>query len=115
MNLFKTCTSCNVSKGLNDFHKLQKGFLGRNSVCKLCRKNKRLLKKNNFINQSELYLCTTCNKRKNYKYFYKNKSSSTGLQSYCKKCQTKKISESKSKLINFSKIILKKFKKKKKI
>jgi len=115
MSLFKTCTYCNTSKKIEHFHKLKKGLLGRNSVCKDCRKHKRIIKNNECLESKvKLYLCNICNKRKNYKFFYKNKSSTNGLQSYCKKCQKIKIAESKSKLINFSKIILKKFKKKKK-
>jgi len=114
--LYKTCKKCNETKELEKYHILKKGFLGRNSICKICRKKQR--KQSSTIQKTidikKLYLCNKCNKRKNSKNFYRNSSSKNGLQSYCKICQKKIISQSKSKLENFAKIILNKYIKKKK-
>lgn len=111
-DLVKTCKFCNQTKNINMYHIQKTGFLGRNSVCKDCRKIKR---KKIICNQKVgLIMCNKCGLRKDQSDFYKNNSSKNGLQSYCKKCQKENISESKSKLGNFCKTVLKKFKKKNK-
>jgi hypothetical protein len=108
--MYKACTYCNKSKSLDDFHILKTGFLGRNSICKLCRKEKRKNIQSNSILTH--YTCNSCKIKKSVEDFYKKKNSVLGIQSYCKICQKEVISKSKSKIDIFSKIILKKYKKK---
>ena len=108
--MYKTCTKCDKHKSLDDYHKLEKGSLGRHSVCKKCRS---LLRKTKQITVSiSEKKCLNCNKILEVKQFYKNKNSNDGLQSYCKSCHKFKISESNSKLDRFSQIILNKYIKK---
>ena len=111
--LVKKCKSCDQSKELSKYHLQRSGFLGRNSVCKECRKKKSKNRKITANNES-LVLCNKCNLRKTANKFYKNSCSNNGLQSYCKICQKENIAESRSKLNNFVKIVLKKFKNKNK-
>ena len=111
--MYKVCSKCNKHKDLNNFHKLQKGLFGRHSICKICRKALRIIKKEAHKKKIDIYLiCSCCNSKKNCSKFYVNRSSNYGYQSYCKECHKQKISESMSKLGNYVKIILKKFKKK---
>jgi hypothetical protein len=108
--MFKACNYCNKSKSLDDFHVLKTGFLGRNSICKECRKEKRKKIKSSSILTH--YKCNSCKELKSINDFYKKKNSLLGIQSYCKICQKQVIANSKSKIDNFSKIILKKYIKK---
>jgi hypothetical protein len=108
--MYKTCSKCDKHLSIDLYHKLKKGFLGRHSVCKICRSNLRK-KKNISVSISEKF-CSYCKEEQNYIHFYKNKNSNDGLQSYCKKCHKNKISQSNSKFEKFSKIILTKYKKK---
>ena len=108
--LIKVCKNCEKSKDLNNFHRQKKGFLGRNSVCKDCRKKRKI----KYVSTKDLVLCNMCNIKKKTEDFYKNSSSKNGLQSYCKTCQKKNISKSGSKIENFCKLVLKKFKRKNK-
>ena len=113
--MYKVCSQCKKHKELNDFHKLQKGLYGRHSMCKMCRKNTRILRSQKKVIKTNIYLvCSDCNIQKHCSDFYINRSSNCGYQSYCKTCQTLKISKSMSKLENYAKIILKKFIKKNK-
>jgi hypothetical protein len=113
--MYKVCSQCKKHKELDDFHKLQKGLYGRHSMCKLCRKNARILQSRQKVIKTNIYLvCSDCNIQKHCSDFYINRSSNCGYQSYCKTCQTLKISKSMSKLENYAKIILKKFIKKNK-
>jgi hypothetical protein len=113
--MYKVCSQCKKHKELDDFHKLQKGLYGRHSMCKLCRKNARILQSQQKVIKTNIYLvCSDCNIQKHCSDFYINRSSNCGYQSYCKICQTLKISKSMSKLENYAKIILKKFIKKNK-
>ena len=43
--MYKTCSQCKKHQVLEDFHKLKKGLFGRHSICKICRKNSRIVKK----------------------------------------------------------------------
>ncbi|VVU95773.1 hypothetical protein CPAV1605_1529 [seawater metagenome] len=110
--MYKACTYCNKSKSLDEFHILKTGFLGRNSVCKDCRKEKRKTIEANY--QLDYYICNICKKQKDLTQFYKKKNSKLGIQSYCKICQKKQIAKSKSKIENFAKLLLKKVKRKNK-
>ena len=113
--MYKVCSQCKKHKKLDNFHKLQKGLFGRHSICKICRKNARILQSQKKVIKTNIYLvCSQCNKQKHCLNFYINRSSNCGYQSYCKKCQIIKISDSMSKLENYAKIILKKFIKKNK-
>jgi hypothetical protein len=113
--MYKVCSKCKKHKELDDFHKLQKGLYGRHSMCKICRKNARILQSQQKVIKTNIYLvCSDCNIQKHCSDFYINRSSNCGYQSYCKICQTLKISKSMSKLENYAKIILKKFIKKNK-
>ena len=83
--MFKACKNCNKSKSLDDFHILKTGFLGRNSVCKICRKEKRKkIKSTSLLTE---YKCNSCKITKSINDFYKKKNSILGIQSYCKICQ----------------------------
>tara|TARA_B100000586_G_scaffold249021_1_gene206747 strand:+ start:1403 stop:2026 length:624 start_codon:yes stop_codon:yes gene_type:complete len=111
--MYKTCSQCKKHQVLEDFHKLKKGLFGRHSICKICRKNSRIVKKNSFIMKKDIYLvCSKCNEKKPCSDFYINRSSNLGYQSCCKNCQKIVIAKSMSKIENYSKIILKKFIKK---
>lgn len=35
----KICTKCEIEKPINDFHRNEKGCLGRYSICKICKNN----------------------------------------------------------------------------
>ncbi len=106
--MYKYCSNCKNFTSLNDFHKLKNGKFGKNSVCKLCRKN--ISKDKNYtFDILKNYNCPNCNTIKNAKDFYKNKKNLNGLQSICKTCQKLRIANSMSKLKNYSKVILKKF------
>tara|TARA_A100001015_G_scaffold304030_1_gene394607 strand:- start:1310 stop:1927 length:618 start_codon:yes stop_codon:yes gene_type:complete len=108
--MYKTCRNCNQFKSIDCFHILKKGYLGRNSVCKECRKIQRKQIKSNC--NLEYYKCNICQEQKRLSEFYKKNNSKLGIQSYCKNCQKKQIAKSKSKIHNFCKIILNKVKKK---
>ena len=112
--MYKTCSLCTKYLSVDSFHKLRKGFLGRHSICKVCRKNNRILKKKikTDIRTDINIKCNKCHEIKNCINYYINRSTSTGYQSYCKTCQKIIISNSMSKMENYAKIILKKLKKK---
>lgn len=104
----KICNNCRKRLTLDNFHKKPGGKFGYNSICKICRKNKRLEgPKRKKI--PELVRCANCKELKTINKFYRKSSSVSGYQSYCKKCQRSKIKISKSKIENYSKIVLKKF------
>lgn len=110
--MFKNCSQCKTHLSLKSFHRLKKGYLGRHSICKSCRKHNRSLNKVRNIDKEQYLKCLNCGINKSCQEFYINRSVSSGYQTYCKECQKHKIANSMSKLHIYSKTILKKMQKK---
>ena len=99
--MFKNCSKCKSHKKLKYFHNSKKGYLGKYSICKECRKiNYKINKTKIILNYSKKIKCNKCNIIKDTSNFYRNNNSKTGLQSYCKICQKDTIAKSMSKLEN---------------
>jgi hypothetical protein len=139
-HLYKTCTSCNIAKSIDEFHRQKYGKFGRNSQCKCCvltrinhKKNNRLrsnifvedinnrsvedINKNSHqINNNEIRItnkeCDKCNKVKNEDEFYENPANSTGYMSTCRECYITRDQHDEMTLELYCKRILQQFRRK---
>ena len=97
---YKTCSLCNKTKHLDDFHKNPNASDGRHSRCADCvnrlaaeRRDKSLIakarKEKSSLAQQGKKQCSKCKKIKSLDEFYSKKGSSDGLKSECKECSLK--------------------------
>jgi hypothetical protein len=87
----KTCSGCNESKDISNFHKKSSNTTGYDSKCKECKINtqKSLLEK----------YCSKCDSTKLTSEFFKNSAQSDGYCSSCKKCSKKYCKTHEDKII----------------
>ena len=103
--MYKICRKCHKHLEAANFTKDKKGSLGKNNICKDCRKDINI----DLSLEITHLKCVECKEMLSCDRFYKCRRNSTGLQSVCKVCQKKRIINSLSKIENYLGLLLRKF------
>jgi hypothetical protein len=106
--LYKTCTSCNHHKLVNEYHKHKNGKFGRASICKLC-----IIMRKYPTNHNEIPIihetnrvCTKCRCTKEFNEFYQN-NTREGYMKICKNCYIHRNQAKELTLSNYFYLLLK--------
>ena len=83
----KTCNSCKLEKDFGEFHKNSKGSDGLQGMCKSCRKEYEIKRKDKTpILAARSKICPCCRIMKAPDEYYKNSYTRDRLTTACKKC-----------------------------
>jgi hypothetical protein len=90
MNKTKTCTKCNITKNIDDFHNAKKNNDGKSYWCKICvNVNRNIIrdktrKISNKVSNNKI--CCVCEIEKQINEFHKDKTQKDGHKHFCKVC-----------------------------
>ncbi len=118
--IYKSCTTCTVSKSIDDFHRNKKGKYGRNSICKACVLNKYRKNANADADAHAVQTytpmmqrqCLECERELGIEEYYSNPTARDGFMKMCRECFIRRDQTASLSILQYAELVLQQFRRK---